>query len=263
MTAVILERNGRKLRSLTEDELYNSVVDIVSEIKLMTGAIVFEDKDDMKLQVSMITKFLAIGFSMLSKEEIVHAFYLNNMGKYDETFRHYNRELNAEFMGDVLKSYLKYKGYIREVRGADITRLLGNTAELPAPPTKPDYELWKEMIQAEYDYFRENEQTNQIWHARKYITLRRMGLIPFKGLQTWYYFMKAAIGTRRGWINLPDGVNLKSYKFGSVGEVYRLFTSPEAFKLCVDESRRFAYWYVINAMAECGINKIFEEIAPE
>jgi hypothetical protein len=237
----------------------------MSEIKLVTGVLIYEEPALMKTQIEMVKRFLATGYPMLTKEEILHAFYLNMQGAYDQVYKHYNRELNAEFMGDVLRAYLNYKLYLRETKGPQINRLLATTAPKALPYKRVvDYAFWKQLIQEEYDDYRFGRPSRQLWSVRKYYTLRRFGLLPFpKGFKTWVFFFKRVMkGNARG-TKLPADANLEHYHFSSFAACRAIFHTHEDYQRCLDYLRRYAYFYVLRACSDCGINDLFTEIAPE
>lgn len=230
----------------------------MSEIKLITGVLIHEGSM-MTAQIKMLKIFLYTGFGMLTKEEVVQAFYLNLQGKFGETYRHFQKELNCEFLGDVLKAFLKYKLYIRENRGPELTKIM-------APPTVAvntiDYDFFKELIQKEYEHFRVGRNDTQMWHVRKYYTLRKFGLLPFKGLHTWIYFIKQVLPLSAGHLLLPANVDLKRYKFSTVGQVRAIFSTSEGYQRCIDRARMFGYWYILQACMDCGINNLWGDIRP-
>jgi hypothetical protein len=257
------ERDGKKLKFLTKQELKNAVIDIMSEVKLITGALVHAEDENrmMSRQVEMIQRFLFVGFGMLTKKEIIQAFYLNSQGYYEDTYRHYNKELNAEFFGDVLRAYLKYKLYVRETMGPLITKVLqlgGGQQE----KREVDYPFWQQLIQEEYDCYRKGLSCYQLWSSRKYYTLRKFGLLPFsKGLVTWVFFFKKVMKGNIKGTRLPEGADISRYQFTAVSQAAGIFHNGQDYKRCMDFLRRYAYWYVLKACADCGINDLFKEIA--
>ncbi len=260
LKVILSERNGQKLKYLTEDELHDTVVDIVSEVKLITGAMVYEGAE-LRVQVETIKRFLFSAFHMLTKEEVLNAFYLNSSGQYGEVYRHYNKELNTEFMGDVLRAYLRHKVYIREIKGPLINQVL-MIGPKDTVKRDIDYEFWKEMIQQEYYAYCHNQSTMQIWNARKYYTLRKFGLLPLpKGFDTWLFMAKKVLNGSSG-TKLPPGADIKNYQFASYSDVYRLFHTVDDQKKFIDYLRRYTYWYILKACRDCGINHLWNEIAP-
>lgn len=251
-----IERNGRKLKLLNEDDAHNAVVDLISEIKLITGAFVY-DGNMMKAQVEMLKRFLVTGFGMLSKEEIVESFYMNHQGVFDEVYVHYNRELNAEFTGNVLRAFLKWKaGFLREKRD----RIIGILAPIKMPERDIDYDFWKVRVQEDLNILQFKSNEISMWHQRKYYTLRKFGLMPFKGISSWFYFIRKALISQRWHLYLPAKTDMSKYKFVTINQVYLLFKNPDDFKLCVEVARKFAYWYILNACAECGVNNLWKDI---
>lgn len=247
-----------RLAEMNKTDQYNSIVDLVSEIKLLTGAIVYSKESGLlQAQLEMIHRFLATGFSTLTKQEIVHAFYLNNQGHLDDVFRHYGKELNAEFMGDVLRAYMRYKKEIAKSKGAQLARILRPQVHIKQDV---DYQAWKEIVQADYNHFKQHRTDPGMWHKRKYYTMRKYGLLPYRNVSGWIYFMKQAMVMGRGGLRIPSQANLKDYKITSVQQVRDLFTTSEGFHRCVDISRQLAYGHAFGAMTACGIHDIWNEI---
>ena len=251
-----MERSGRKLRSLNENEAHDVIVDLVSEIKLVTGSIVYQG-DMLVAQLEMIKRFLLSGFSMLTKEELVEAFYMNLQGAFEEVYVHYNKELNAEFLGNVIRAYVRWKAVLLKENSKLLSVLL---SPVKREINVIDYDIWKEMVQRDLMYLNGQEAQATLWHSRKYITLRRFGMMPFKGKSSWFYFVKKAIATGKYPLNLPPGSNINAYKFRNTEQVFKLFRTAQAFHICIEHARKFAYWYVLNVCHECGINSIWTEI---
>jgi hypothetical protein len=249
--------NGRALKLLNEDELHNAVVDIMTEIKLVTGALMLTG-NELQAQIQMVKIFLWSGFSMLTKDEIVKAFYLNMQGKYDEQYRHYNKELNAEFLGDVLRAYLKYKVYIRENYGHIIEKALPKVVGR-LPPV--DWDYYRELVQIEYNNcFKDIPAPMVYWDARKYIALRRFIKYRYPVKKVWLYYMKMILQRNLNKTMLPATADLSNVKFISFKQVYDLLVNKEDYRPLLDMVRRHVYYEFLTAMNTCGINKIWEEI---
>lgn len=241
------------------DEHYDACIDIISEIKLITGVSTYDDSMERDAQIKVIQRFL-YGFGNFTKEEVVHAFYLNSQGVYSEVYRHYNKSLNAEFIGDVLRAYIRYKRYILDVKGPQLSKILqiGPSKEIRR---EIDYSFWKQLIQSEYEQFRKTRPSGQLWHQRKYYTLRKFGLLPFpKGFQTWLYFFKKVMKGNTAGTKLPNDCNIEHYHFANLAECRAIFHSDADFKRCLDHLRKSAYWYILNSCRECGINDLFSDI---
>lgn len=264
MMVLTAERNGLKLKSLDQDSLHDAVIDILSAIKLITGAPVYESDESgmLQRQVEMIKRFLWSGYGLLTKEEVINAFYLNMQGRFNEVYKHYNREINAEYLGDVLNAYIRFKKAVIEIKGSDVQKILSIEYK-PAPQMiQVDYGFYKTLIQEEYQAFRNNQKPLTFWSRWKYYTLRKEGLLPFpKGLNTWFWFMKIAAGTGNYQLTIPAGSDLKHYRFTSARQVRTLFRTQKEYVRCLDHARKLAYWHVLHACRECGINNLFDEIA--
>lgn len=254
------EKSGLKLSLLNEHELKNSIIDLVSEIKLITGAVLHAGQM-LDMQIEMLQRFIVGGFGMLSKSEVVQAFYMNLQGQFEDVYVHYNKELNAEFVGNVLRGYLRYKKqFLREKRD-----LIIDAIQPALPPVKKDidYDFWKEMVQEDFRLLCLGLDTNTLWFDRKYYTIRKFGLMPFKGIKTWFYFMRKALMHFDWGINMPRNANLQNFHMVTVNQIYILFKHPEDFKKCVQIARKYAYWHILNACKECGINNIWNDVKGE
>ena len=100
-----------------------------------------------------------------------------------------------------------------------------------------------------------------LWHRRKYTTMRKFGMMPFKGITSWFYFLKKAIVSGNYDLRIPKNANIRAYRFVTVNQVFLLFNHPAEYHHCVEEAKKMAYWYVLVACKECGINKIWEELS--
>lgn len=258
MLAAKLERSGQKLQLLSDDDAFNAVADLCSEIKLITGAIMHEGKM-LEPQLEMLRRFIVTGFGNLTKPEIVQAFYMNLQGKFEDVFVHYNKELNAEFIGNVLRAYLRWKARLVQDKGHKIQLLL-KAEKLVRRDI--DYDFWKDLIQQDFEFYKKFRASDQIWHDRKYYTLRKFGLLYFKSLDTWFWFMKKAIKNTNGVLKVPVNSNMAKYSFVTVASVVNIFHSHEDFKVCLSEARRLAYLYVLKCCLEGGINNLWEDIKP-
>jgi len=253
--------NGLKLKSLDHHDLHDTIIDIISSIKMITGAVVYQD-NMLQRQVEMIKRFLWSGYSQLTKEEIINAFYLNMQGCFEEVYKHYNREINAEYLGDVLNGYMRFKRNLINVKGDKVQQIL-QLENKPAPEMiQVDYSFYKNLIQEEYRAFCKGQQALTFWTRWKYYTLRKEGLLPFsRGLKTWLWFMKEAMRSGKYETVLPSESDLRFYQFISVKHIRGLFKTQKEFNRCLDHARQLAYWHILQACRDCGINNLFDEIA--
>jgi hypothetical protein len=72
MQVIMSEKSGPKLSLFSESESKMIVMDLASEIKLITGA-VLHNGEMMEKQIDMLNRFIVTGFGMLSKSEITQA----------------------------------------------------------------------------------------------------------------------------------------------------------------------------------------------
>jgi hypothetical protein len=258
MQVIMSEKSGPKLSLFSESESKMIVMDLASEIKLITGA-VLHNGEMMEKQIDMLNRFIVTGFGMLSKSEITQAFYMNLQGQFEEVYVHYNKELNAEFVGSVLRAYIRFKkSFLREKRDMIID-------VITTPKTvkiEIDYNFWKEQIHNDINILRCGYESDSLWFDRKYYTLRKFGLMPFKGLKTWFYFIRKALMHYEWDLWFPVNCDLKTFRIFTVHQVYLLFKIPADYRKCVEVARKYAYWHVLNACVECGVNDLWKEIQP-
>lgn len=252
---------GIKIKDMHPDELHNVTLKMMGEIKILTGAILHTG-EKLQLQIDVIKRFLFLHFSMLNQKEIVHAFYLNVCGTFSQVYRHYNRELNCEFIGDVLRDYLSYKVQLRETKGHLIDKAINPNTKLIAAPAI-DLPTWQEIIQKEYDLMRADKEDHySVWALSKYETLKICGLIPAEDESTLLYFTKRLLPEVPELTILPGNADLKHYAFETLESVYAILKGQVAITYVQSEAKRRCYYYILNSLIVCGINKIFEDVKP-
>lgn len=108
----------------------------MAEICLLNGLETYNEvtqKEMYYAQMRIIAKFIFEGFGFLTPQEITNAFHLNLQGKYSEVFKQYGkREINCEFIGQVLSAYKAYKEtYINS--NEDLLQVIHPPMQLPPP----------------------------------------------------------------------------------------------------------------------------------
>lgn len=127
---------GKKIADYDTESFIKELKKSLAEIILITGGKMYDETKEPKMykgQLNSINKLLIYSFSFLSFQEIVNAFYLNSAGKMGDTISHYGRELNVDFIGNVLAEYKKYKQGLFNQHGIDLVKVV--KGELPPPPT--------------------------------------------------------------------------------------------------------------------------------
>lgn len=259
------ELNSPMLRWLSEDDRWNELVDIWSEVKLITGAIMYEG-NMAGIQLRMLERFIAYEpqFISLTTAEIRHAFYLNNSGRYTEVYRHYNRELNAEFVGSILLAYMKYKDMLYQRSGKEIKGLLN------PPQPKPIHEItqtdWMSYIQQDYEKYKAGQPELIFNCGVKYIFLRKCGLIPLSGRKKWWEWYRNAVCDLE--------LKLRRQTGGSEGQSITRSRQIQAWELVretgiihrsdhlsvIFHMRRLIYMKFFELIADCAIVDIFTDI---
>ena len=255
LKVVVNERNSLAISQLHSDSYHNEVVDFISELKLVAGVILHEGQTLM-FQTEMIKRFLLTGFPHLRKTEMVEAFYLNSTGKYWEPYVHYNKELNAEFLGNVLRAYCNFKRRFLKEKSDKILNVINPPKR---EPRVINYDNWKEIVQGDLDYLHGKSNVKSLWHKRKYYTVRQNFEIPFGNVDGWLFFIKKTASKGIWVLNLPDNVSLAHYKIGRTA-ARGLFKSQESFDDCVQVTREDIYWKVLNACKDCNIYDLFKEV---
>jgi len=104
---------GKKINSYPEDEYKTSINRIVAEICILNGLETYNEESNFNMyvaQMRVIAKFIYDGFGYLTVEEITNAFHLNLQGKYKDVYKQFGKkEINCEFIGQVLSAYREYK----------------------------------------------------------------------------------------------------------------------------------------------------------
>lgn len=256
------------LKWLSDDDLHNSLVSIFQEIKILTGAILYKIGEGVEQQIDILKLFLlsAPQFYSLTTNEIRHAFYLNNQGEYDEVYRHYNKELNAEFMGDVLRAYLKYKQDIYKGNGAEIKGLIDPAPEQPKF-TLPNEAEYQQIIQNDYNRYLTGASELIFLPAGAYNLLRSYGAIQIHSRQYWHKLIGYAIADRirygKSTMFKKDGWEKDNIR--RVNAIYETYQSegwipPAEYNMVIHTLHKKLYFRFFKTMAYFNIKNIFTEI---
>ncbi len=258
------ELNSPKLKLLSEDDRWETLKDIWSEVKLVTGAIMHEG-DLLSVQLAVLERFIISNQRLadLTRTEIIHAFYMNNQSEFDQVYRHYNKELNAEFVGDVLNAYLKRKVRMYDQKYSDIYKALN-------PPEDKQFILtsydWENFIQLDYDLYRMGDAEMIFNTSSKYVVLRKYGLIRFTSKQKWLNWYRRALDQRE--LEVKETItrtNNERFAKENALSMYEAIKqtgviSKGEHKSVIFLSRRLVYLEFFAIISSCAINRIFEEI---
>jgi len=270
------ELNSPKLFKLNDDQLNDGLCKIWMEIQMLTGASMYPDDGSqlLDIQLRMLNRFLMSNpkYSRLSLTEILHAFYLNNQGEFADSapagsggvFRHYNKELNAEFIGDVLNAYVRKKSKMYGEKMTDLWRVLDPPVEQKIVLSSED---WQAFIQDDYNDYRAGD-TNKIFNTSpKYCYLRRCELIKFSSKKRWWEWYKACLEhrERRARIKAAHAKYTSKRELDLEVEMYRAIHETgmipkHEHRNVISTMRRLAYLKFFEIISSCAINKIFEEI---
>ncbi len=262
------ELNSPKLCWLTDIELHDFMADLLSEISIMTGAKAYEYDWQNSMLITVIIKLLKKDDAImaLTTNEVSDAFYLNHNGAYPHTHSTYNKEINADYVGNIIRDYRYYKLRSLEKEWA-INKILNPPPEKPIPVyTTADY---KKFIQMDYELYKTGN-TDYIFNIeKKYILLRRAKIIiyPSPLSDAWKKWYQVAL-KKREW---------NTYTTKPVGEAERL-TKRKAMEMyhliktanivpqdehisVVSMLHKLVYFRFFELMKEQKIERIFEEIS--
>ena len=267
MQVVRNELNSPKLKWLNEKSLHDELIGIFQEIKILTGAIMHSG-DDLLMQIKVLKLFLlsAPQFITLTTNEIRHAFYLNSQGEYDEVYRHFNKELNAEFMGDVLRAYVKYKHDFHKRHSAEIKELIEPAADASAIIQLPEDEYMR-IIQDHYSRYLSGSTEFIFPSISIYNLLRRYGAIPIYSREYWHKMIGYAIDDRikqsRATFFKKDAWEKDNIlRLRKIYETYQLegWIPPAEYRMVIYTLQKRLYLRFLKTMAYFGIKDIFKEI---
>jgi hypothetical protein len=246
------------LKNLSELEQYNQLVDVLSEVKIFTGALMYSDYE-LKIQIDVLRQFLTTHpkIKNFTINEIRHAFYLNNFGEYPTIYRHFNRELNAEFIGDVLLAYLKFKKEFLSRSQVPIRSLLYPKAMNEKPLLTE--ELLKAMIQEDYEKHKAANDRFIFNIQPKYIFLRKKLLIQLSSKASWNRNYNLAMQYRAK-EQLPSTVQNKERE-----QLYKQIQTSglipiKEHRLLVAQTRRIIYFKFFDLLWTTAIQQIFTDI---
>lgn len=268
MQVVKNQLNSPKLKWLTEKSLHDELIGIFQEIKILTGAIMHDPGEDVLLQIKVLKLFLLSSpqFINLTTNEIRHAFYLNSQGEYDEVHRHFNKPLNAEFMGDVLRGYVKYKYDFHKRFSAEIKELIEPTAATSViiRLAEDDY---RDIIQRHYNSFLTGSTEFIFPSTSIYQLLRQYGGIQIYSRQHWFKLIGYAIDDRirrsRGTLFKKDAWEKDNIlQLRKIYETYQLegWIPPSEYRMVIYTLQKRLYFKFLKTMAYFGIKDIFKEI---
>ena len=256
---------------LSEDDFYNAMINLFTEIKLLTGAVLYSPGVELNLQVQTLLVFIRSSprFMALTVAEIRYAFHLNNQGELDETYKHYNRELNAEFIGGVLSSYVKKIRKPLDERSEEIRKMLG-MIEAPAPVPKLDRFIIQHHIQTQYDIYRSGEKELCFISDAGYRYLRRIGAISFTDAKKWRaWYMYASEKHRQYLMQKLDlqimGEAKRQDEKKAINVIFDAMKQPadvpnELRRPILTAMRRLVCFHLFDQLIAAQVQNIFSEI---
>lgn len=254
-----------KLKTLTADEFHNMFVDLLKEIKVLTGAIIHgnEAKKDQLAQLNGLKLFVGTShkFMNLTVKELRQAFYLNNQGELDEIYKHYNKPLNAEFMGSVLSAFLRYKAKFSDTI-PEVLYLLRPKQEVP----KVTDEMLRHMIQQDYELYRAGQYDNIFNASLKYLYLRRIKALQLTSRKKWWDWYWRAVEYRINRLKQKAATKAENQQRNILLEAYDKFLEEHLIdraehRLIVHLARRLMYFRFFDLLAGAAITHVFEDVS--
>lgn len=191
--------NSIRLRDLSDEEYHDTVVNLMAEIKMLNGAVLHKSEvvdgvNMLQQQVETMKMFLASNFrfTALTVSELRHAFFLNAQGEYEEVYKTYRRELDAEFVGQVLRAYLQYRRPLDQQAEAIKGKLKGKLLPVAVPCTDD----WKRIVQRHYDMYRNGDREMIFVYPGEYYFLRRIEAIRYTSRKKWGEWYLRALNQR-------------------------------------------------------------------
>ncbi len=110
------------MKSLNDDDFHNELIDLLQELKVVSGIVLPSEQDLLETTIKILTRFLRTSylFPFLTMGEVKFAFYINHQGGLDQIYNHYNREITCKYLGDVLRAYIALKRSIYNRLGTEI-----------------------------------------------------------------------------------------------------------------------------------------------
>ncbi len=257
--------NSKKLNELDTDTFYDTMIDVYTEITMLTGAKLHTGAK-LKAQVQILNMFIqsSYRFMMLTVNEVRHAFFLNNQGAYKDTYRHYNRELNAEFVGDVLSAYIQQIRKPLDAQHEKVKALL-------TPPTqkklyRPSTRTIQDILQVHYDLFKQEMYELIFISNVEYYYLRKIGAIQFVDKKEWLHRYNAGLKRLRMLAEMMPANNMharkeRAKKVQLYDTMQRTGIVPYDKHVSVVRSMQFvSCMRVFATLQYFNINNIFDEI---
>ena len=262
------ELNSPQLKWLSDDGVHDKLLDVFMEVKVLTGAILHKPGDDLVKQIEVLKLFIVSHpvFTGLTVNEVRHAFYLNNQGEYEEVYRHYNKELNAEFIGDVLQAYVRYKNRFYRAKGKEVKAIVAPKDQQPVPVTSESE--YREMIQQHYCLYLDDKREWVFMPDRAYQLLRNYGAITITSREHWYHLVGKGMNKRAGY-GRTSLIGKDGWEKENILKVRRVYEAweqngwlpMEEYRMVVHTLRKMLYFHFFETMKYFNIKDIFREVA--
>lgn len=263
--------NSQRLRDLSDSEYHDTVVNMMAEIKMLNGAILHKSEvvggvNMLAQQVETLKMFIASNFrfTALTVSELRHAFFLNAQGEYDEVYKTYRRELDAEFVGQVLRAYLQYRRPMDQQAEAIKGKLKG---KLLLPVAVPCTDDWKRIVQRHYDLYRNGDWEMIFVYPGEYYFLRKIEAIRYSSKKKWGEWYMRALTQRFNEAMAMDAITFeqKEAKERRRSMYLRIFDTnvvprdEDTQVIC--RMRKMVVLKFFELLADCNIHDIWADVA--
>lgn len=178
-------------------------------------------------------------------------------GIYEEYGEYYG--INAKYIMFFIESYLKSEA--RRVAKEAFEQAKKAEQKEPVKMTVGDYKKW---ILEDYRIFKEMGKEFVPFIAKKYVLLRRLGLIGLKSRESWNIWLLRS-KNEKVWRE-TQGAKKKGDK-GALNDIYKIYSQFEEnnelpvseYKRIVNNARRMRYFRFLELMAEKGVDNFFTD----
>ncbi len=187
------EVNSPRLAWLNLKGAHNTLIDVFTEVAMITNVPLYEDLPDQLAQIEVLKKFLISSprFSQMHTGDIVQAFYMNEDGSHWEQVRHFNKYFSCEYLGAVLNPFLRFKMKLEPKRKMMMERISGPVAAM-IPFFGADY--WKTEINADLGLLMAGNEKLIFNVETKYKFIRKENIIHIRSRAHFHRWLGFTIG---------------------------------------------------------------------
>lgn len=241
------------IRTYAPKDATNNILAIVAYAVTISGQKI--TTPEMMVFADEILERCTLLYPHATIEEIRVAIKNGIYGEYGEYFG-----LNAKTFMQFIEGYLQSE---KRRLAKEAYEKAKRTEQKPAPVkmTIGDYKAW---ILEDYRIFKEMGKEFVPFISRKYVLLRRLGLIGLKSRESWEIWLLRA-KNEKVWRE-TQGAKKKGDK-GALNEIYKIYSHFEEnnelpvseYKRIVNNARRMRYFRFFEIMSEKGIDNFFTQ----